>query len=82
MNLSVFIKERYGDAGDDFKVKVSMLREWGLALAADGFRKQTLVDYIGTAKDFFSETDRFAVEERFEAKLSRTYRLCKLAAGK
>ena len=59
------------------------VHDFAMLLAQEGFRSQTVRDYVGTVRWYFGESKgRFRDEFDLNGKFKRTYRLFKLACGK
>lgn len=81
-NFACFVREMCPEAGREYTIGIEFLKRWGLYLAVEGFRKQSLTDYVGTVRDYFVERDRIQDERNFQKNFDRAVRLRKLAALK
>ncbi len=78
---SEFIDIRGGPVGKKVITR-EVIQEFGLFLAKEGFARQSVIDYCGTIKQYFVDSDLIKESLMLEAKLKRAGRLWKLACMK
>ncbi len=64
------------------KIGRETLQTYGLYLANEGFRRQSVIDYAGTVKTYFIDADLVATSILLDVKLKRAAKLWKLACLK